>query len=75
MGGNGEICLLGKIQIVKTFAIRKLLFRTSVIPIPNELVKEANSIIYSFIWSGQDKVKHSALISDIEKGGVNMLDI
>ena len=51
------------------------MFRASVISIPNELVKEVNSILYNFIWNGKDKVKLCALISDIDKGGLKMLDI
>ena len=39
-----NVSILGKIQIIKTFAVPKLMFRASVIPIPNELVKEVNSI-------------------------------
>ena len=70
-----NLSILGKIQIVKTFAIPKLLFKASVISISNALVKEANSIIYNFIWNGKDKVKRCALISDIENGGLKMLDI
>ena len=70
-----NLSLLGKIQIVKTFAIPKFMFRASVIPTPKELVKEANSIFYNYIWNGKDKVKRCALISDIEKGGLKMLDI
>ena len=70
-----NLSILGKIQIIKTFAIPKLMFRASVIPIPNELVKEVNSIFYTFIWNGKDKVKRSALISDIDKGGLKILDI
>ena len=66
---------MGKIQINKTFAIPKLMFRASVISIPNELIKEVNSILYNFIWNGKDKVKRCALISDIDKGGLKMLDI
>ena len=69
------LSLLGRIQIVKTFAIPKFMFRASVIPISKELIKEANSIFYNFIWNGKDKVKRLALISDIEKGGLKMLDI
>ena len=69
------LSLLGRIQIVKTFVIPKLMFRASVTSIPNELIKEANSICYNFIWNGKDKVKRNALVSDIEKGGLNMLDI
>ena len=35
-----------------------------------EFVKEANKIIFDFIWKGKDKVKRSVLISDIEDGGL-----
>ena len=45
------------------------------IPASNELIKEANSVLYNFIWYGKDKVKRLALISDIEMGGLKMLDI
>ena len=33
-------------------------------------MKEASKIIYDFIWKGKDKTKRSALISDIEDGGL-----
>ena len=68
-----NLSLLGEIQIIKTFAIFKLMFRTSVIPISNYLAKEA--IFYNFIWNGKDKVKRCTLISDIDKAGIKMLDI
>ena len=61
------LSLLGRVQIVKTFAIPKLMFRAFVLPISKELIKEANSIFYNFIWNGKDKVKRLALISDIER--------
>ena len=51
------------------------MFRASVIPVSKELIKEANSVLYYFIWNGYDKVKRLALISYIEMGGLKMLDI
>ena len=69
------LSLLGRIQIVKTFAIPKLMYGASVLPISKELIKEANSIIYGFIWNGKDKIERHALISDLNKGGLKMLDI
>ena len=53
------------------------MFRASVtvIPVSKELIKEANSVLYNFIWNGKDKVKRLALISDIEMGGLKMLVI
>ena len=63
------LSLLGRIQIVKTFAIPKLMYRASAIPITKELIKEANSIFYTFIWNGKDKVKrHACIISEIKNG-------
>ena len=32
-------------------------------------------MIYNFIWHGNDKIKRTALINDIEDGGLKMLDI
>jgi len=49
------LSLLGRIQIVKTFAIPKLMFRASVIPISKELINEANSIFT--ISFGMGKIK------------------
>ena len=60
---------------MKTFAVPKIMYRASVIPLSKELIKESNSIICEFIWNGKDKVKRHALISDIKNGGSRMLDI
>ena len=67
------LSLLGRIQIVKTFAVPKLIYRASVLPISKEQIKETNSIIYGFIWNGKDKIKRNALISDVNKGGLKAL--
>ena len=68
------LSLIGRIQIVKTFAIPKLMFRASAISVSKDLVKEAESISDNFIWNGKDKVKRNAVISKVENGGLNMLD-
>ena len=69
------LSLLGRIQIIKTFAIPKLTYRASVLPISIDLIKEADSLFYYFIWNGKDKVKRNVMILEVEKGGLNMLDI
>ena len=33
-------------------------------------MKDVNKIIFDFIWKGKDKIKRSALISEIEDGGL-----
>ena len=69
------LSLLGRIQILKTFANPKFIFRASVISVSKELNKEANSVLYNFIWNGKDRVKRLPLISDIEMGRLKMLHI
>ena len=50
------------------------MFRASAVSISEDLMKEAESIFYHFIWNGKDKVKRNAVISEVENGGLNMLD-
>ena len=63
-----DLTIIGRIQIVKTFIIPIFLYRASLISVNKDFVKDVNKIIFDFIWKGKDKVKRSALISDIEDG-------
>ena len=66
-----NLTLIGRIQIIKTFAIPKFMFRASLISLTKEIVKQVNSVLYDFIWdSGKDKLKRLSLISDYENGGL-----
>ena len=67
-----NLSLYGKIQIVKTVAIPKFMFRESVISLSKGIVKQVNSIIYKFVWNGKDKIKRLALISDDENRDLQM---
>ena len=67
--------LKGKIEIVKSLIIPKFLSKAALISVTDDLVKEINKLIYSFIWKGTDKIKCCALINDIEDGGLKKLDI
>ena len=73
--GRG-LTLIGKIQIVKSFAIPKFMSKASLIPVSNDLIRAVNKELYNFIWKGKpDMIKRLALINDIEYGGLKMLDI
>ena len=69
------LTLLGRIQIVKTFAIPKFMYKASLISVSEDLIKDVNKLLYGFIWKGNDKIKRTALINDIENGGLKMLDV
>ena len=66
------LTLLGKIQVIKTFAIPKILYRRSLICSKKKFIKDINQILFNFIWKGKDKVKHATLINDINEGGLKM---
>ena len=40
-----------------------------------EFIKEINTLLCSFVWKGKDKVKRTAFINPIEKGGLKMPNI
>ena len=69
------LTLLGRIQIVKMFAIPKFMYKASLISVSEDLIKDVNKLLYGFIWKGNDKIKRTALINDKENGGLKMLDI
>ena len=53
----------------------KFMYKASIISISDDLIKDVNKLLYGFIWRGNDKIKRTALINDIENGGLKMLDI
>ena len=70
-----RLTLQGKILILKTLAIPKLVYPASLLPIPGDLVKNVNKILYSFIWGKTEKVKRKVLINEYEYGGLKMIDL
>ena len=58
-----DYCIIGRIQIIMKhyFIIPTCIFLcwdASLIPVDKDFVKQANKIIFDFIWKGKDKVKY-----------------
>ena len=51
------------------------MYKASLISVSEDLIKDVNQLLYGFIWKGNDKIKRTALINDIENGGLKMLDV
>jgi hypothetical protein len=51
------------------------MYKASLISVSEDLIKDVNKLLYGYIWKGNDKIKRTALINDIENGGLKMLDI
>ena len=70
-----NLTLYGKINIVKTFGLSKLIFNASVLVIPEHFIKEIEQIIFEFIWDGKPaKIKKSTIMGEKKQGGLKMID-
>ena len=53
----------GRLSVVKTFGISQLLYCANATHVPDYVIKEANKMLYQFIWSSKkEKVKIRAKI-------------
>ena len=48
---------------------------SSVLSPPSKIIKQVNSVIFSFLWNGKDKVTRLSSINSYEDGGIKMTDI
>jgi DNA-binding transcriptional regulator YhcF (GntR family) len=71
------LSLQGRITIVKTQIVSKLVYVLNVLPSPHKgKIKEIQDKLYKFIWDNkQDKIKRETLIGDYADGGLKMPDI
>ena len=69
-----DLTLMGKVQLVKTFVISKLIYVSSLTPVPLWAFEEINNLIFEFLWKGKDKIKRAVIILNYNKGGLKMPD-
>ena len=70
-----NLSLTGKILIVKALGLSKFSLLSSLVSVPQTVIKKVNTAIYNFIWNGKtDKVKRVLLEQEYEDGGMKMLD-
>ena len=67
------LSLFGKVAIIKSFLIPKLLYVSSIIETPPEIIKQMK-MIFKFLWSGPDKVTRLSVINTLDNGGLNLTD-
>ena len=67
--------LYGKINIVKTLGLSKLIFNASVLHMPDHFIEQINKITFNFIWDGKPpKIKRTTIIGEKKDGGLRMCD-
>ena len=70
-----DLSIFGRINIVKTIALSKLIFICSVMDTPKDFNKELNKITFDFIWNHKPaKIKKTTLLKQKKAGGLDMKD-
>ena len=69
-----NLTIYGKINIVKTLWIAKLIYSASVLPVPDHYIQEINMLIFNFIWAGKPpNIQRNTIIGE-KNGGLKMCD-
>jgi len=69
------LTLFGKVCIIKSLAISKIVYVATCLCIPENVVKEIDQRIFKFLWGKRDRVKRKSIINSLENGGLSMVDI
>ena len=71
-----KLTLIGKITVIKTFALPKLIYPLTVLPNINEIIiKDIIDSMFKFIWDNKpDKIKRKQITKDYKNGGLKMIN-
>ena len=71
-----NLSIVGKITVIKTLALPKLVYLLSVLPTPDKkLLNKIDQMISNFLWEGKPKVARLFLERDINEGGLKLTNI
>ena len=70
------LSIKGKVTVINSLALPKILYLASVIHTPNNVIKELQSLVLDFLWDGKPpKIAYKTLIHPIERGGLKLCDV
>ena len=71
-----SLTIKGKITLLRAQALPLILYTTSVLFTPKDIINRIDSLFYKFIWpKGKHHVKKEVLVQNIENGGLKMPDV
>ena len=70
-----QLSLFGKIKVIKTFALSKVIFSATMLLPSDQITKQLEMLFHHFLWGKRDRIKRSILTNDVESGGLNMPNI
>ena len=67
-----DLSITGKVHLLKTYALSKLNYVSSLIVVPGWVISEVDKISFEFLWKGKDRIKRNILYQNYEFGGLRM---
>ena len=64
-GSKRTLTVMGKVTIVN---ILLLTYTFSILPTPDNVIQQANKIIYNFLWNKLERIKRLTLIGKVQEG-------
>ena len=73
---SSDLTLKGKVLIIKTFLISQIVFQLEMKPMPKNMIKEIEKLLWDFLWDRrQSLVNKQTMRLDLENGGINMVNL
>jgi len=70
------ISIKGKITLLRSLIMPHILYIASIIPIPDDFIKEIDKMFFDFVWPhGKHHVKKKVIIQKVRDGGLQMPDL
>lgn len=71
-----KLSLKGKVVVLNTLVISKLIYPMSVWEMPEWVRKEVKEVIENFLWNGKKReIAYNTLIADYKEGGLKLVDV
>ena len=67
------LSIYGKVNIIKSILFPKMIYPSSILCTPAEIIKEFQTLIFNFLWNGKDKVIRLSTYAPYEFGGLKMI--
>ena len=69
-----DLTIMGKIHLLKTYALTKLNYVSSILVVPSWVYIEIEKLSFDFIWGGKDRLKRKIMYQNYDCGGVEMIN-
>ena len=61
--------------VIKSLVVPKVVYVSSLMSIPKEIIAELNRLLFKFLWNGTDEFTRLSTINKHDRAGLKMIDL